>query len=168
MSTVIVILGHLNDEQGNLSAIAKLRCDMALTASCLLKKIHDVKILCTGGFGESFNTTRTSHGQHLKNYLRNKGVSKSVFIDVALSTYTFEDALLSKPLLEKNLINQVVLVTSDFHMERAKLVFEHVMPNSKFAYAEAITCIGESVSQQELTRLIEHEKQAIKRDRNCC
>ena len=68
MSVAIVILGHINDEEGNLSAIAMLRCDMALTASCLLKKTHDVKILCTGGFGESFNTTRTSHAQHLQHY----------------------------------------------------------------------------------------------------
>ncbi|MDO7084421.1 YdcF family protein [Pseudocolwellia sp. AS88] len=168
MSVAIVILGHINDELGQLSAIATLRCETALTALSFMKKTRNVKILCTGGFGKSFNTTQISHGQHLKNYLRNKGVSNSVFIDVALSTYTLEDALLSKPILEKDLIHHVVLVTSDFHMERAKLVFEHVIPNIKFTYAEAITCIGESVSQQELTRLIEHEKQAIKRDRYCC
>ena len=51
MKQIVLTLGAPNDEQGNLSSMAvdRLECTLGLY-------LHNdgVKILCTGGFGESF------------------------------------------------------------------------------------------------------------------
>jgi len=67
---------------------------------------------------------------------------------------------LSKPILEQHFITSCSLVTSDFHMERAKLVFKQVMPNIGFEYIEAKT----STDEVEFQKLVKHEKSAIKRE----
>lgn len=152
MNTVIIVLGAPNDKNGNLSSIA-----ISLTE---YKKNKNCKVLCTGGFGEHFNITDKPHGFYTKNYLMQNGIHSSVFLEIALSSNTREDAELSKPILEKNGIDNAILVTSEFHMERAKLLFNKAMPEIKFEYSEAITDICES----DFQKLIEHEKNAIKRE----
>ncbi|PAJ72132.1 hypothetical protein CJF42_22880, partial [Pseudoalteromonas sp. NBT06-2] len=114
----------------------------------------------TGGFGEHFNLTNIPHGQYIQEYLIAKGIPSSSFIEIALSSYTLEDATLSKPILEQYSITRCILVTSDFHMERAKLLFNLIMPNIDFKYSEAKIL----VSELELQKLIKHEKNAIKRE----
>jgi uncharacterized SAM-binding protein YcdF (DUF218 family) len=158
MSCAIIILGSPNDEKGHLLTTAISRCEMALRE---YSKLSDCKILCTGGFGPNFNATDYPHGQYTQRYLEKQAVPASAFLDTALSAFTLEDAQLSKPILEKNAITHIVLVTSEFHMKRAKLVFNHVLPDIHFEYAEAKT----DVTDVEFERLIEHEKKAIKRDR---
>lgn len=157
MSSAIVILGSPNDQKGNLSPIAISRADAALVE---FKKNKASKILCTGGFGQHFNLTDTPHGKYLQDYLIVKGVPVSSFIEVALSSYTLEDATLSKPILERHAITRCILVTSDFHMERAKLVFNHVLPDMDFEYSKAVSSMGE----EEREKLMSHEQAAIKRE----
>lgn len=157
MDCAIIVLGSPNDKDGNLLPIAISRCEKALSE---YKKTDNCKILCTGGFGDHFNVTSSPHGNYIQNHLEKNGVPSSAFLEVALSSFTLEDATLSKPILEKHSINDVILVTSEFHMERAKLVFNHVMPNIKFNYAEANT----EVKKVEFQKLVQHEKNAIKRE----
>ena len=157
MSCAIVILGSPNDINGNLLPIAISRAEAALVE---YKRAGNCKLLCTGGFGKQFNLTNIPHGQYLQNYLSSKGVPSSSFLEIALSAYTLQDATLAKPILEKHAITRCILVTSDFHMERAKLVFEHVLPELEFEYSEAKTI----ASDAELNSLVEHEKSAIKRE----
>ena len=158
MSCAIVILGSPNDEDGNLLPIAISRAETALEA---YKKVGQCKLLCTGGFGEHFNLTRTPHGQYIQDYLISKGVPTSSFIEIALSSFTLEDATLAKPILEQHAITRCILVTSDFHMERAKLVFNHVFPDLDFKYSEAET----KVDKDEFQKLAKHEKNAIEREK---
>ena len=157
MNTAIIILGSPNDKDGNLLPIAISRCEKALSE---YHRLADCKILCTGGFGEQFNASQFSHGSYLRDYLVSRGVPASKFLNVALSSFTLEDATLSKPILEEHAIEQVTLVTSDFHMARARLVFEHVMPNITFSYAEAETNVG----SLEFEKLVQHEQYAIRRE----
>jgi uncharacterized SAM-binding protein YcdF (DUF218 family) len=157
MSSVIIVLGSPNDDNGNLLPIAISRCEKALLE---YNRIDECKILCTGGFGQHFNVTTLPHGEYVQNYLIDKGVPHSSFLEIALSSFTLEDATLAEPILVNHGITHIVLVTSEFHMERAKLVFNHVLPNFSFDYAEAETL----VSAVELQRLREHEEKAIKRD----
>ena len=157
MSCAIVVLGSPNDENGNLLPIAISRCEKAFSEYVRMGKC---RILCTGGFGEHFNLTTLPHGQYVQNYLIDKGVPPSSFLEIALSSFTLEDATLSEPILVKNFITHIVLVTSEFHMERAKLVFNHALPDFEFSYAEAETL----VSEVEHQRLKEHEIKAIKRE----
>jgi uncharacterized SAM-binding protein YcdF (DUF218 family) len=158
----IIILGSTNEPSGQLSSIAISRCEKALFEYRNLNTavLADYKILCTGGFGERFNQTDTAHGKHLQYYLEQRGVPSSAFIEVALSTYTLEDATLAKAIIEKHKIKQVILITSEFHMTRAKLLFNHVFPAVKFTYAEAVTVLPNI----EYEKLTQHEKIAIKRD----
>jgi len=157
MSCAIVVLGSPNDQHGGLLPIAISRCE---TAFSQYLKMGECKILCTGGFGQNFNLTALPHGLYVKNYLIEKGVPSSSFLEIALSAFTLEDATLAKPILVKNGTTHIVLVTSEFHMERAKLVFNHVFPQVKFDYAQADTLVPEV----ELQRLMVHEKKAIKRE----
>ncbi|MFT5756043.1 MAG: uncharacterized SAM-binding protein YcdF (DUF218 family) [Alteromonadaceae bacterium] len=157
MSCAIIVLGSPNDESGNLSPIALSRSEKALSE---YNRVGDCKILCTGGFGQHFNSTNVPHGKYLQDHLMSKGVPASSFIDIALSSFTREDATLSKPILEKHSIMDVILVTSDFHMKRAKLVFNRILPNIEFVYSEATT-ISTDV---EFKKLLQHEHNAIERE----
>jgi len=157
MSHAIVILGSPNDKHGNLLPIAISRADAALAE---YNKTNDCKLLCTGGYGDHFNLTNIPHGQYIREYLIDKGVPSSSFIEIALSSFALEDAILSKPILEQHFITSCSLVTSDFHMERAKLVFKQVMPNIDFEYVEAKT----STDDVEFQKLVKHEKSAIQRE----
>jgi len=157
MSCAIVVLGSPNDKDGNLLPIAISRAETALTE---YKNNENYKVLCTGGFGKQFNLTNIPHGQYLQEFLISKGVPSSSFIEIALSSFTLQDATLSKSILEQHSITRCILVTSEFHMERAKLVFNQVLPNIDFEYSEAET----SVSEEQFQKLIKHEKNAIKRE----
>ncbi len=157
MSSAIVVLGSPNDENGGLFPIAISRCERALWE---FKRAGACKILCTGGYGQHFNATKNPHGKYLQDYLLSSGVPLESFLEIALSSFTLEDAILSKPILVSNSIQHVILVTSDFHMERAKLVFDHVLPNIKIDCSEAVTL----ATDDELKKLIQHEVVAIERD----
>jgi uncharacterized SAM-binding protein YcdF (DUF218 family) len=156
MNSAIIVLGYINDKNGNLPPIAVSRCEAALLQ---YNKTCDCKVLCTGGYGEKFNTTATAHGIHMQNHLIQKGVNAADFLEVPLSSTTREDALLSKLILIQNSIDQVVLVTSDFHMKRAGIIFRHVMPDINFKYGKAKTC----ASKEEFKILVLHEKKSLKR-----
>lgn len=88
MKQIVLTLGAPNDEQGNLSpmAVDRLECTLGLYLHN-----NDVKILCTGGFGESFNTTNHPHAYYSKRFLIERGVKESDFLEFALTTNTVED-----------------------------------------------------------------------------
>ncbi len=157
MRTAIVVLGSPNDNQGRLLSIALERCRQALIE---LKKYPNAKVLCTGGFGKHFNTTDIAHGQYAQKFLINKGVAAEKFLPIALSRFTIEDALLSLPILTDSGIERIILVTSDFHMVRAKFIFNYVMPNITFIFASAIT----NAPQEQLNNVMFHEEKALARD----
>ena len=157
MSKAIVVLGSPNDNEGNLLPIAVSRADAAFAA---FERYPESKILCTGGYGEHFNTTNMPHAQYLEEYLMAKGVPNIAFCEMALSAYTLEDAILSQPILAQAAIKHCIVVTSDFHMERVKLVFNRVMPNMSFDFVSAET----PVNKNEFDKLLTHEKKAIKRE----
>jgi len=157
MTCAIIILGSPNDQYGKLLPIAISRAEAALAT---YKRVGDCKLLCTGGYGDHFNTTKRAHGYYMQEYLTAKGVPSSSFLDIALSSYTLEDAKLAKPIIESNAMRRVILVTSDYHMERARYVFSRVLPDIQFHYVEAKT----AVSDVEYLKLLEHEKNAIQRE----
>ncbi|WP_286235832.1 YdcF family protein [Thalassotalea sediminis] len=158
MSQVIIILGAPNDAQGSLSLIAKARCDKALE---VYQQNSHQYILCTGGFGAHFNVTSLPHAHYTQKYLEQHGVEKERFLTPALSRFTFEDCTLSQAILIQHQIMSATLVTSDFHMERAKLIFSELLPNISFNFVSAIT----PLPKQELDALIAHEKVAIVREK---
>lgn len=159
MNTALVILGSPNDHQGKLSDIALSRCHKALD---LWAQYPACKILCTGGFGEHLNQAELAHGEYLKRYLISRGIESQAFLDIALSRFTLEDASLSKPILEANQITRVVLVTSNFHRPRAQLIFQSLLSDIDFIWAESNVL---NMKAEDYDRLATHEAKAIERDR---
>lgn len=158
MNVAMVILGAPNDSEGNLSVIALSRCEAALTEFI---KRPTLMVICTGGVGAHFNTTSIAHGQYLKRYLLSRGIPEANFYPIVESRFTFEDATLSQHIIEAYGITSVVLVTSEFHLPRAKLVFTGVYPTVRFRYIVAITPLPE----EQLLELEKHELLVMQRER---
>ena len=118
---LIVALGSPNSNDGELYHPAKERCELALLE---YKRNSNYKILLTGGFGKHFNITSKPHAFYLHEYLLSKGVPENDIIEYALSTNTLEDASLSKKIVLKYDIKRLLVITSDYHYNRARYVFE--------------------------------------------
>lgn len=157
MNSVIIVLGAPNDDQGNLSEIALSRCQEALR---IHKTQPQSKLLMTGGFGE-FNQTDMPHAYYSQRYLISQGVPETAFVDIALSRFTFEDATLAKPIVEQHGFSKITLITSEFHMPRAKLIFSQLFANLDLSYLEATT----PLSVEKMQLLMQHEQSVMDRER---
>ena len=73
--------------------------------------------LCTGGYGQHFNTTNRPHAYYAKQALIKKGVREEDFLPFILSTNTYEDFKISKEIIEKELPDMLIVITSDFQSE---------------------------------------------------
>jgi len=150
MNGIIVILGSPNDEQGNLSELAIGRLEQGLAE---YRRRKEYKILCTGGFGEHFNTTDRPHAEYAIRYLLQKGIPEKDILDIAQSRNTVEDALLSKPIIAKSGVRSLIVVSSDFHMERVKYIFQRVFKRYRLTFSASKT----SVSLEHHGALRDHE-----------
>ena len=156
IKNLILLLGAPNDEQGNLSVMALDRNECAFNFYC---HNEGTTILCTGGMGEHFNRTEKPHGAYAQAYLMERGVAEKDLLPCVLSTNTDEDFMLSKEIIKKISPDLFIVITSDFHMKRAKLLQEKLIdyPNVLFIAAKS------TVSPDELNLLLRHEQQAIRR-----
>lgn len=153
MEGIIIVLGSKNDSEGNLSPNSKNRVDRAIEE---LKKDQGYKLLLTGGFGK-FNPTDKPHAQYLKKYALGKGVKKDDILEIVESGNTVEDAYLSKPILEKYKPKKVFVSTSNFHLPRAKYIFEKILPQYELKFLGS----KENTSPLVLKKLKLHEKLAL-------
>ncbi|WP_053004169.1 YdcF family protein [Flavobacterium sp. ABG] len=150
---VLIVLGSPNSELGNLGQIALDRLDYCLD----IFEPKDNYIICTGGFGAHFNTAPYPHADYAMNYLTENGLSAENFLEAALSANTVEDAVLAKKILIKHHLNTVVVITSDYHVERVKLIFDEILGFDNVEYAGVV----HAISDTEKERLVIHEKKAI-------
>ncbi|WP_455587643.1 YdcF family protein [Bacteroides sp.] len=118
--------------------------------------------LCTGGFGSHFNTTVHPHAFYAKQTLIQKGAKEEDFLPFILSTNTYEDFKISKDIIEKESPDMLFVITSDFHIERVKLLHSRILnyPHVIFLPAKS------NLSKEELLPLIEHERNAIRDIKN--
>ncbi|HET9914514.1 MAG TPA: YdcF family protein, partial [Anaerolineales bacterium] len=116
-----MILGSPNSADGKLYSVARGRCELALGEYA---KHPGWRILLTGGYGAHFNTTGRPHAAYLRDYLVERGVPAEAIVEFAESATTLEDASLSKPIVLKYGAPQILVVTSDYHIDRARYVFE--------------------------------------------
>ena len=114
-----------NNAQAELYEIVKSRCQTTFEY-----QLHypELKILCTDGFDAHFNETEHAHADSVKAFLKVLGFSHTQFLPIAESRFTLEDALLTKPILKQAAISEVALITSSFHMKRAKYIFNRLCP----------------------------------------
>ena len=154
MKKLVLVLGAPNDDKGNLSNIALDRLNCAYD---FYQFNDDVNILCTGGFGNRFNTTDKPHAHYAHSFLMDKSIPQSNLAEYILSSNTVDDFRKSKDLILSLNPSLLIIITSDFHMKRAKLLHNILLnyPNTLFIPAKS------SLSEKELKPLIEHEEKAI-------
>jgi len=153
---LLVVLGSPNDSTGRLSSVALERLDRAQQEH---ERLPDHPILLTGGFGAHFNQSSLPHAEHARNFLVSEGVARDAFVEFALSSNTIEDAALSRPIVNRIDPARLVVVTSDFHLPRAKHIFDRAFSKLPVQYVGAPhRCSEEARQQLEL-----HEVSALDR-----
>jgi uncharacterized SAM-binding protein YcdF (DUF218 family) len=156
MKCVVLTLGAPNDEAGNLSQIAIDRLNCVIN---IYKFNPEILIVCTGGFGKHFNTTNEAHASHAQKYLLGNGVKKENLAGIVLSRNTFEDFSLSRSVIEQIAPDLLIIITSDFHMERVKIIYEKKPICANYMFISATSKLPE----KEMEKLLTHETNAIKR-----
>jgi uncharacterized SAM-binding protein YcdF (DUF218 family) len=151
---ILVVLGAPNSPEGELSDIAKSRLDCAVELYTESKKI-----LCTGGWGNHFNTSPLAHAVYSKAYLLKKGIPEHAFLELALSAHTVEDAVKSKIILSRLNNSTITIITSDFHLERVKLIFNEVLKGFDIKFKAVHSDFLDSMEREEL---VAHEQASIR------
>jgi uncharacterized SAM-binding protein YcdF (DUF218 family) len=155
---IIVVLGSPNSEAGELSSIAKERCELALSEYA--KRPH-WKFLLTGGYGAHFNTTEQPHAAYVKRHLVSRGVPAQEILDFVESTNTLQDASLSKPIVLKYGIPEIVVITSDYHIDRARYVFQREFAGTGVRLEFLASQTDEKACEFNLAAQKKHEQQAL-------
>lgn len=156
---VILILGSPNKPDGELYDIAIDRCKRALS---LYYSDPNRKIMATGGFGGHFNTSDKAHAALLMQYLQGFGIPTGQFLPWAESRNTIEDARMSLHLLESHPVSKLIIVTSDYHYDRAQYIFGEVH-GTRWPMEFALCETDPEESALDLIALAAHEKRALKR-----
>lgn len=149
---VIIILGSPNSPTGQLSDISVSRLEQCRE---IFKKGQ--LILCTGGWGEHFNTSDKPHAQYCKDYLIRKGLSHEDFLEFCLSENTVDDAVKIKTSLSRLENPQFTVITSDYHLERVQLIFNEILK----AYQMDFVGAKSNINEEKLSQLLKHEQKAI-------
>jgi uncharacterized SAM-binding protein YcdF (DUF218 family) len=149
---VLIILGSPNSPSGKLSDISRSRLNY-----CINLYQKGTFILCTGGWGEHFNVSKKSHASFAKQYLIENGLLEEDFLDFALSGNTVDDAVKIKPIISKLEKIKVTVITSDYHVNRVKIIFNKILKN----YIIDFIGVESSLEQEEYELLVQHEKKAI-------
>jgi uncharacterized SAM-binding protein YcdF (DUF218 family) len=157
MEGIILVLGAPNDETGELSTIARERCECAIKEY----RCHSgYKFLLTGGYGDHFNTTESPHAYYTKRYLLSRQIlEQDILPEFVESSNTLEDARLSQPIVDRYGVKHVLVVTSDFHLDRAKYIFQQTFKNIHLFFSGSHT----DLPQRELAALRQHEQKALRR-----
>ncbi len=152
MEKIVVVLGASNSAAGKLDEIALDR----LNACAELNLNENNLILCTGGIGPHFNTTHTPHAEYAKAYLKSLGIDQSRFLEIANSLHTVSDAIEVEKII-RNRECALQIITSNFHLERVKIIFDHVIPQIEKEYIG----VEHQLPEWRSTELIAHEKKAL-------
>lgn len=156
MKGLILALGAPNDAFGRLSIMAQNRLDTVLS---LYKYNPSFLITCTGGIGKPFNETDQPHYYYSYQYLRKKGIPDNALVDPIYSTHTVDDFTQSKELIHTISPTVLIVVSSDFHMERVKIIHDRFLKFPSTVFIGAVS----TVSEEMLKELISHESKAIQK-----
>ena len=157
---IIIVLGSPNAEDGSLLSVAKERSDHALLEH---QKRPGWKLLCTGGFGELFNTGELPHAAYLKRYLLEQGVPDDAFVGFAESRSTLEDASLSKTIVLQHGVPEILVVTSDFHQGRAQYIFDREFAETKVRVSFSVCETDETNCPFDMVMQKNHERDSLVR-----
>lgn len=149
---ILIVLGSPNSPSGKLSDISIRRLNY-----CAKVYNKGGLILCTGGWGDHFNTSPKSHASLAKQYLLEKGLLEENFLDLALSGNTVDDAVKIKPIISELKNIKLTVITSDYHLKRVKLIFNEILE----CYTIDYIGVESVLTQEEYNALELHENKAI-------
>jgi uncharacterized SAM-binding protein YcdF (DUF218 family) len=153
---VIIVLGAPNDPQGRLLPAAEGRAEAAARE---YRRDPHYRLLLTGGFGAHFNQTDRPHFEYVAAHLEGAGVPRSAILGGVPSTNTVDDARLCAEFLAAQEAHlHLKVVTSDFHIARARLLFERAFGTR--ARLEMVAAPA-ALSPEELAQALRHEADAI-------
>jgi len=155
---MIVVLGSMNSEEGELYSVGRERCGVALVE---FEKRRGWKLLLTGGYGAHFNTTDRPHAAYVKDYLVEQGVPSEAIVEFAESRNTVEDAALAKDIVLKYGAREMVVVTSDYHLDRARTLFERAFAGTGVKIEFLGSETDEKAYPFDLQAQKKHEREAI-------
>lgn len=115
--TVIIVLGHPADEEGNPAPILKSRLDKAID---LYREGKAEKIIVTGA--AVYN--RFVEAEVMAVYCINNGIPANDIIMEPRARNTYENAGMVKEIMIEKGYTKAIVVTSMFHVKRAKLFFK--------------------------------------------
>lgn len=149
---VLVVLGSPNSPIGELSDISKNRLDY-----CRKIFTKGQLVLLTGGWGAHFNTSDKPHAFYGRAYLINKGLSEKDFLEFAMSENTVDDAVKIKAILSEPKNANLIVITSDYHEDRVKLIFKEILKEYEISFVG----VESSLDEKRLHELRKHEDKAI-------
>jgi uncharacterized SAM-binding protein YcdF (DUF218 family) len=158
--TAIIVLGSPNEDDGKLYQIAKDRCSEAIK---LYRSNSGFKFILTGCKVEHFNKAPESHAFYLKKHLIESGIPEVVILGLAESANTIEDASKSREIVVKYGIKKIIIVTTDFHVDRTRFIFSEIFRglNVNIEYKGVET--RQEDTKLDLDSLKAHEKWALER-----
>jgi len=159
MTKFIVVLGGGVDENEKITMHSKLRYDAIIK----LQKSYDY-IICSSykTYKEKAKNQIKSEALAGKEYLIENGISSEKILLEEKSMDTFSNAYYTRVLIE-NLgfkINKITIVTSKFHMQKTRILFDIVFPKNKFnidyietehGNVDEIALKNRMISEKELT-----------------
>ncbi|MEM7029550.1 MAG: YdcF family protein [Chloroflexota bacterium] len=157
---LIIVLGSPNAEDGSLYSVAQERCDLAIIE---YTKRPGWKMLLTGGYGQHFNTTNQPHAAYLKQYLCQRGIPSEAIVAFAESANTLEDASCAKPIILNEGVSEVLVITSDFHKDRAAYIFRRAFADTHIQLSFAVCQTNAALYPFDLDAQREHEQNALYR-----
>jgi uncharacterized SAM-binding protein YcdF (DUF218 family) len=116
IDTILILGGGTKNNRPG--AVLKSRLDQALAYA---ENHPDVTFIVSGGLG--FGKT-TSEGTIMKNYLMENGIHPERITIEEKATSTYENLLYTKEMIQPD--DQVLIVTSDFHLFRTKMIARRV------------------------------------------
>jgi uncharacterized SAM-binding protein YcdF (DUF218 family) len=150
---VVLYLGAQNDPQGVLDEMTRVRAAGALDA---YRARPGAKLLVTGGHG-AFNRAPLPHAHYVVQHLRTQGVPADDLLPLVESRHTVEDAALAREALAPLDVRSICVVTSAFHVPRARLIF------SCFFDPALLSFVGtpNNASEEWLVKRDAHEQKRI-------
>jgi uncharacterized SAM-binding protein YcdF (DUF218 family) len=149
-SQLLIVLGSTNDRRGNISRVGLGRLTRGLE---LIEAFPHLKLLLTGGFSKGEKISEYPYAYYARHFMLSNGVAPDRILEPALSRDTIEDAKLALAIIEGKPFDEFIIVTSDFHMDRAKYIFEKVFCGRILSFE----AVHYECDTSELQALTEHE-----------
>ena len=139
---MIIILGGPNDKKGNLHKSTINRLDKYIE---IKNKYPNFKVILSGGYRFS----SVSHCELIKKYLLDKEPSIEIEKEFIENNNTIDEAInISRYLLDISYQGNIIVITSPWHLQRAKYLFDIAFNSCSNINTEYISYIsGEEMKQ---------------------